>query len=561
MPALAAIPHSAKEIRTSPMRWLVLAVMSLGIFLILVDNTIVNTALPAISRDLGASTSTLQWVIDSYTLVLAGLLLLGGSIGDRFGRRHWMAAGMSIFGVAAVGAAFSTSAESLIAFRALQGVGAALVMPATLSILTDVFAREERAKAIGIWTGVGGLAIGVGPAIGGYLVDEFSWSAVFLMHVPVVLLALVGLYLIVPSSRDERERKLDVPGGLLATGGLLALGYAIIQGAEAGWTSAEIVGSFIAAGALLAAFVLVELRSSAPMLPLQFFRQKDFTGGVLIIGLIFFALFVTFFFLTQYFQLVQGRSAFEAGLLIVIPAAGMMVGAPIAGLLVKRVGPRTLLLGAIASMVAGLALFLRLEVDTGTLQIAASLFTFGVGAGMAMAPLTDTVMAAVPVNDAGVGSAANDVSRELGAALGIAIVGSVVNTIYRNNVDDSLGGAVPESAVESAKEGIGIAALGTEGLPADVAAQVVSSANVAFVDAITFGFAVSIGVLAVAALAAMTLLPSKMRETQVEIDDFASPDADAPSPVAPTTQSVPVPVTVESSALAVESPNRQSLFH
>ena len=559
MPALAAIPHSAEEIRTSPTRWLVLAVMSLGIFLILVDNTIVNTALPAISRDLSASTSTLQWVIDSYTLVLAGLLLLGGTIGDRFGRRQWMAIGMSIFGLAAVGAAFSTNAESLIAFRALQGVGAALVMPATLSILTDVFSRKERALAIGIWTGVGGLGIGMGPAIGGYLVDEFGWAAVFLMHVPIVLLALAGLFFLVPDSKDERERKLDVPGGLLATGGLVALGYGIIQGTEAGWTSGEIIGSFVVAVALLTAFIMVELRTAEPMLPLQLFRQKDFTGGVIIIGLIFFALFVTFFFLTQYFQLVQGRSAFEAGLLIVIPAAGMMVGAPIAGLLVKRIGPRILLLGALTSMAAGLLLFLRLEVDTSTLQIAISLFTFGIGVGSAMAPLTDTVMAAVPVNDAGVGSAANDVSRELGAALGIAIVGSLVNGIYRNNIDESLGGVVPASAVESAKEGIGIAVLGSEGLPVDVAAQVVSAANVAFVDAITFGFAVSIGVLVVAAIAALTLLPNKMRETQVEVDDFGAEDHPRIGTSAP--QATPVPVSVDSSAVTVAPPVRQGWFH
>lgn len=520
-----------EDLRNSPKRWLVLAVMSLGIFLILVDNTIVNTALPAISRDLGASTSTLQWVVDSYTLVLAGLLLLGGTIGDRFGRRPWMAIGMSIFGVAAVGAAFSTNAETLITFRALQGVGAALVMPATLSILTDVFPRQERAKAIGIWTGVGGLGIGTGPAIGGYLVDEFGWSAVFLMHIPIVALALAGLLFLVPESRDSRKRRLDVPGGLLATGGLLALGYGIIQGAEAGWTSGEIVGSFVGAVALLTAFMIVELRSAEPMLPLQFFRQKDFTGGVLVIGMIFFAMFVTFFFLTQYFQLVQGRSAFEAGLLIVIPAAGMMTGAPIAGLLVKRIGPRLLLLGALTSMITGLLLFLRLEVDTSTLQIAISLFTFGLGVGTALAPLTDTVMAAVPVNDAGVGSAANDVSRELGAALGIAIVGSFVNSIYRSNVEEALSGSVPASAIEAAKEGIGGATFGSEGLPADVAAQVISSANVAFVDAITAGFIVSIGVLAVAAVITLTLLPSKMRETQAELEELTPEVAPSPQPM------------------------------
>jgi MFS family permease len=472
--------------------------MSLGIFLILVDNTIVNTALPAISRDLGASTSILQWVVDSYTLVLAGLLLLGGTIGDRFGRRQWMAIGMSVFGVAAVGAAFSTNAD--------------------------------------------------------------SWSAVFLMHVPIVALALAGLFFVVPNSRDSRKRSLDVPGGLLATGGLLALGYGIIQGAEAGWTSPQIVGAFVAAVALLAAFGLVETRTKEPMLPLQFFRQKDFTGGVIIIGLIFFAMLVTFFFLTQYLQLVQGRSAFEAGSMIVIMAVGMMIGAPIAGALVKRVGPRILITGSVLPMIVGLLLLLNLEANSSTLQIAASLVVFGVGAGLGLAPLTDTVMAAVPVNDAGVGSAVNDVSRELGAAFGIAIVGSLVNSIYRGNVEEALSGSVPPSAIEAAKEGIGVAAISSESLPPDVAAQVMSAANLAFVDAITSGFIFSIAIFVLAAIVAVTLLPNKMRETQAELDD-GSDSADRPRITLPAPQAVPVPVTVESSPVALNAPNRQSLFH
>ena len=555
MSTTTAGPSAAENLRTSPRRWLVLAVMSLGIFLMFVDTTIVNTALPAISRDLGASTSTLQWVIDSYILVLAGLLLLGGTIGDRFGRRPWMVIGMSIFGIAAVGAAFSTSAESLIGFRALQGVGAALVMPATLSILTDVFGRQERALAIGIWTGVGGLGIGMGPAIGGFLVDEFGWSAVFFMHVPIVALALAGLLFIVPESRDNRERRLDIPGGLLATGGLLALGYGIIQGAEAGWSSPQIVGAFVAAVALISAFGIVEARTKEPMLPLQFFRQKDFTGGVIIIGLIFFSMFVTFFFLTQYLQIVQGRSAFEAGSLIVVVAVGMMAGAPLAGTFVKRVGPRVLLVGSLAAMISGLVLLLQLDIDSSTTRIAISLATFGIGAGLGLAPLTDTVMAAVPVSDAGIGSAVNDVSRELGSSLGVASVGSLANSIYRGNVEEALNGSVPPSAIEAAKEGIGVAAISSESLPADVAAQVINSANLAFVDAITAGFIVSIGVLALAAVVALTLLPNKMRETQAELEETdelvttVQPEVPALSQPAPVTvevrQILPTPEAVE----------------
>ena len=228
----------------NPRRWWVLAVMSLSIFMIFVDNTVVNTAIPSIARDLQASTSVLQWVVDSYTLVLAGLVLAGGTIGDRFGRRRWMMIGMVTFGLASAGAALSDSANTLIVFRALQGVGAALVMPATLSILTDVFPREERAKAIGIWTAAGGLGVGFGPAVGGYLVDSLNWAAVFWLHLPVVAITLAGLMIVVPESRDSRARRLDIPGTLLATGGLLAVVYGIIQGSEAGWTAPQILAAF-----------------------------------------------------------------------------------------------------------------------------------------------------------------------------------------------------------------------------------------------------------------------------------------------------------------------------
>ena len=297
------------------MRWWVLAVMSLSIFMVFVDGTVVNTALPAISRGLGASTSELQWVADGYILLLAGLLLVGGTIGDRFGRRRFLTLGMVIFGAASVGAALLTNVESLIFFRGAQGVGAALVMPATLSILTAVFPRQERAKAIAIWTAMGGLGAAFGPALGGYLVDEINWNAVFWLHLPTVGLALLGM-LIVPESKASRRVPLDISGGILVTGGLLSLVFGIIQGNELGWSSFEVIGAFVLAAVLLGAFISVELRSSAPMLPLHFFKQRDFAGAVFIIGIAFFAMFGVFFLLTQFFQIVQGRSAFEAGSLM-----------------------------------------------------------------------------------------------------------------------------------------------------------------------------------------------------------------------------------------------------
>jgi EmrB/QacA subfamily drug resistance transporter len=501
-------------------RWWVLGVMSLSILMVFLDNTVVNTALPAISRELEASTSTLQWVVDSYALILAGLLLLGGSIGDRFGRRRWLFVGMVIFGLAAVGAALSTTAEVLIGFRVLQGVGAALVMPATLSIITDVFPREERTMAIGVWTGVGGLGIGLGPAFGGYLVDEVGWAAVFWMHIPFVLAALAGLALLVPESRDQRSRSLDVPGGILATVGLFALVYAIIRGSEAGWTSTEILGSFGVAVAALAAFAVVELRSAEPMLPLRFFRRLDFTGSVIVIGLMMFAMFVSFFFLTQYFQLVQGRSALQAGLLILPTSGAMMVGAPVSGMLIGRIGPRALIALSMLLMAFGIGLLTQVQVDTSTLYVITALATFGLAGGLGMAPLTDTVMAAVDVEDAGIGSAVNDVTRELGGALGIALIGSLVNGWYRSDIESALAGQVSPQVLELARDGVGVATLAASQLPAELAATVTATANLAFVDAMTNGFVVSAAILVATLGVVLTMIPTRMRQDQATAEEI-----------------------------------------
>ncbi|MFQ5555212.1 MAG: MFS transporter [Acidimicrobiia bacterium] len=496
-------------------KWWILAVVSLSTLMVFIDNTVVNTALPAISTDLEGSISELQWVIDGYTLVLAGLLMLGGSFGDRFGRRRFMSIGLVVFAAGAIGAALSGTINQLIVMRGVQGLGAALVLPATLSIITATFDRGERSRAIGIWSGVGALGIGIGPALGGYLVDELGWSSVFWMHLPIIALALVGMA-IVPESRDARRRKIDVPGSILGSAGLGALVFGLIRAGEIGWTSGATLGSFALAIALLGAFVIVELRTDEPMLPLGFFRQRDFTGSVIVIGLIMFGMLVSFFFLTQFFQLVQGRSAFEAGLLIIPTAAAMMVAAPISGTLVRKVGPRVLVLGSAIAMTTGLLLLTQVSVSSSTLSIEMALVLFGLGGGLGLAPLTDTVMAAVPVNDAGIGSAVNDVSRELGAALGIATIGSVVNSLYQSNLATAVDGVLPVEIVETAGESIGVAGIVARSLPADAGAALVTSANQAFVDAMTTGFYASAAFLAFAAVIALTLIPRRMRTEQID---------------------------------------------
>jgi EmrB/QacA subfamily drug resistance transporter len=501
-----------------PRRWWVLAVMSVGTLMVFLDDTLVNTAIPRMAVDLDASTSALQWVIDAYVLVLAGLLLLCGSIGDRYGRKRMMTIGLVVFGLAAAGAALANSTGMLIAMRALQGLGAALVLPATLSIIVSVFPRQERAKAIVVWTAVGGLGIALGPVAGGSLIESADWSAGFWLFIPLVIAALVGMT-VVPESRDPRRVGLDVPGAVLGTAGLTTLVYGIIRGGEVGWDRGVVLGSFAAAAVLLVAFAVVEARASAPMLPLQLLRERDLTGAVVLIGVVLFAMFVTFFFLTQYFQIVQGRSALEAGLLLVAPAVGMIVGSGMAGKHVHSAGPRALSVAMVVVVVVPLLILTTiLETTTSAWLIFVILGFFGLGAGLGMPAMTDTVMAAVPERDAGVGSALNDVSRQLGGALGVAVIGSIVNDAYRSNLADHAGDLDP-AALDAAGEGIGIASRVADTLPPDAAAEITRSANDAFVDAMTRGFTLSMGVLLAGLVVAVTMIPRRMRAAQAEASD------------------------------------------
>ena len=494
-------------------RWLVLGVMSVGTLLAFLDDTVVNTALPRISLALHASTSGLQWVVDGYVLVLAGLLLLCGSIGDRYGRKRAMSFGLVAFGVAAIGASQAHSIGQLIGMRAFQGLGAAFILPSTLSIITNVFPREERARAIAVWTAIGGLGIGLGPVLGGYLVDAASWHAVFWLFVPLVAVALGGM-LLVPESRDERGVGLDVPGAVLGTAGLSALVYGIIRGGEAGWGNHWGLASFGAAAVLLALFAVVEARATAPMLPLRFFRQRDFSGAVLLIGMVLFAMFVTFFFLTQLFQLVQHRSALAAGLLIVPTSVAVTISAGVAGKLIHTVGPRVLAVAMTVGMLIGLGILTQTTESTSTFQIVAALVVFGFGAGLALPALTDTVMAAVPERDAGVGSAVNDVSRQLGGALGVAVIGSFVSNAYRTNLHRALQGRVPAGVVHAASNSIGVANQTARSLPRNVAATLTHAADHAFVSAITRGFRVSTVIVLFAFVVAVTMVPRRMRTAQ-----------------------------------------------
>jgi EmrB/QacA subfamily drug resistance transporter len=443
------------------------------------------------------------------------MLMLAGSIGDRYGRKRWMTVGLLIFALGSVVGGLATSVENLILARAIQGLGAAFVLPATLSIVTNTFDRDERAKAIAIWTAVGGMGIGFGPAIGGYLIDRWDWSAAFWIHIPVIAVALIG-QTVVKESRDPRHVGLDVPGAVTATLGISAFVFAIIQGNEAGWTSPLIISSFTAAAILLAAFIRIEQTAKYPMLPLKFFRNRDFTGSVLVIGLMFFAGPATFFFLTQFFQLVQGRDPFEAGLLILPNAAAIVVASALAPTVTNRFGPKRTVMFSVGTMALAAALFAGIESDWSSLHEISLIMLFGFGFGLGMPALTDSIMAAVPVEDAGIGSAVNDVSRELGSALGIAVLGSFISAIYSSNVDEVLTGQVDGEVVEMAEEGLGVLAGQSATLTPEVAQTAFDGASGAFVDAMNSGFWLSAAVLASGVVIAAVLLPNKARVDQVE---------------------------------------------
>ncbi len=510
-------PERAETEARDPRRWLVLAVMSLGTLIVFLDLTVVNTALPAISLDLGASTSDLQWIVDAYVLTLAGLLMFAGSVGDRFGRRRWMTFGLIVFGLGSVIGGLAGDVTMLIIGRATQGLGAAFVLPATLSIVTNTFHRDERGKAIAIWTAVGGIGIGLGPAVGGYLVDRWDWNAAFWIHIPIIGLALIG-QVVVKESRDPRNIGIDVPGAITATLGISALVFGIIQGNEEGWTSPLIIGSFAVAATMLALFVYVETKTPDPMLPLRFFKNRDFTGSVVILGMMFFAGPATFFFLTQFFQIVQGKDPLEAGLLILPNAGAIILASAIAPKVAKTIGPRRTVMIAMSVMTAAVVVLTTVSADWGAGIEISTIMLFGFGFGLGMPSLTDNVMASVPIEDAGVGSAVNDVARELGSALGVAILGTFISSIYRSNVEEQLAGQVPAEVIESAKEGIGVVAATVPSLPTDIGTATFDGASTAFIDAMNAGFWFSAAILASGVGLAAWLLPNTARTDQVVRD-------------------------------------------
>jgi EmrB/QacA subfamily drug resistance transporter len=490
-------------------RWWTLSVLCLSLVIVVVGNTVLNVALPTLVRQLHATSSQLQWIVDAYALVFAGLLLTAGALGDRFGRKGALTIGLVIFGTSsALCGLVATSATQLIALRAVMGIGAALIMPATLSILTTVFPPQERARAIAIWAGLAGAGAAIGPIASGFLLQHFWWGSVFLVNLPVVVLALVGGRILVPTSKDPRQPPLDPVGALLSIAGLTALLYGIIEGPNHGWASATTI-TFLGAGiAILAVFAGWELRSSHPMLDLRFFRNPQFTSACATIAMVFFAMFGTFFLLTQYLQMVLGYTALQAGTRTLPMALTMMISAPMSARLVERFGSRKVVSSGLLIVASGLVLLSQSGADTPYWHLALSLVVMAAGMGLSMAPSTTGIMASLPLGKAGVGSAVNDTTRELGGALGVAVLGSLLASHYRSALPDSLAG-VPGPALAVARNSLGAALEVAARLGGPGGAALAAAAKSSFVAAFSSSLVVAAGVVSGAAVLVRRFYPDR----------------------------------------------------
>jgi EmrB/QacA subfamily drug resistance transporter len=521
----STFPHDEHEIPADVLanRWRILGVLCTSLMIVIIGNTALNVAIPRLAVDLTAGTTDLQWMVDAYALVFAGMLFTAGTLGDRFGRKGALQAGLVVFLIGTVMAATGDSSESVIIARAVMGFGAAFVMPSTLSILTNVFPAAERPKAIAVWAGIAGGGAAIGPVASGFLLEHFYWGAVFLVNVPIILGALAIGHFVVPTSRDPEQPPLDIPGALLSIAGLVALVYGIIEGPHNGWTSSTTLGIFAIAAVTLALFAWRELTAKHPMLDLRLFKDRRFSvasGGM---TLIFFAMFGTFFLVAQYFQLVLGYTPLESGLFQLPMAFVMMALSPLVPKLVDRFGVHRLVPAGLITVAVGLFTFSFMGVDTVIWWMYVPVLCLAAGMALTMTPLTTLIMSAVPLRQAGVGSAMNDTTRELGGALGVAVLGSLVTSTYTGAIADSVSG-LPESAQAAAESGLtGALAVASQLGPSGVA--VADAAKQAFVDGMSFAALVGAAVVTVASLLTWRLLPRSTpaptgaADDQVELDD------------------------------------------
>jgi EmrB/QacA subfamily drug resistance transporter len=517
-----AAPEAAPEAAELPdgyeRRWWVLGTMIVCLLMVIMGNTILNVALPTLQRELDATQGELQWAIDSYILVFAGLLFSWGVIGDRIGRRKVLLAGLTIFAVGSVLAAFSGSALDLIAWRALMGVGGAAVQPATLAVITNVFPAGERGRAIGLWAGASGLAVAGGPLAGGLVLEHFWWGAVFLLGVPVAAVGVLGILLVVPESKDPAPGRLDVPGVLLSIAALAGLVYGIIRGGSEGWGRVQTWGPLAGGALLLALFIWWQRRTTHPALDVSLFRNPAFSAAAGALALNFFALQGATFYLVYYLQGVRGYSPLQSGASLVPVALGIALTAPRTSRLAERFGAKAVCAAGFSLIALSFAGIQLLDAEAPVWLVLADLALQGIGMGSVMAPATESIMSVVPREKAGAGAAVNNAVRQVGGALGVAILGSVLAGAYASRLGDDVD-ALPAAAREQASESIVATLAAVErtraagGDAAASAAAVVDPAREAFVGAMHLTAIGTAGCAVVAAVIVLLWLPGRRRSS------------------------------------------------
>lgn len=492
-------------------RPVVLAVLCISLLLVSLDNMILNVALPDIVRDMHTSSSQLQWFVDAYIVVFAGTLLVAGSVGDRWGRKRVFLFGLAVFGVGSAASAFSGTPDRLIAARALMGVGGAAIMPSTLSILTSVFSgNEDRSRAIGIWSGTSGLGVALGPLVGGLLLSHFWWGSVFLVNVPIALVGLAATAWFVPDSKNSYAKSPDPVGVVLSTAGMGLLLWGIIEAPNRGWESPASIGVLAAAALVLTLFVSWERRCTHPMLELGFFRSRRFSVAMGAMGSVIFALMGSLFLLTQYFQFSLGYSALQTGFRIAPVAAVLLVAAPLSTVLVRIVGTKPVVFAGMALVATGMALLSRLRITSTYTDALPALFLVGIGAGLAFAPSTDSVMGSLPLEQSGIGAATNGTAIQIGGALGVGVLGSILNTRYQARVTPLLAHqAIPASIAHYITGSLGGALSVAERLPGSFGAGLASLARTAFLGGMGLALEAGAVVVAVAATIVLLTLPNR----------------------------------------------------
>ncbi len=507
-PTRPTMSSESKESRKHRLRWWTLGVLCLSVLVVVIDSSILNVALPTLQRELGASAAGLQWIVTSYILILGGLLLTTGSLGDCFGRAMMLRAGLVVFALASLLAAYVNSTGQLIAARAVMGLGAAMIMPSTLSIAVDIFKGEERTKAIAFWAALNAVGIVLGPIFGGLILEHLHWGWIFLVNPPIAAAAILAGFFLITESRDPETKPLDIPGAFLSIVAVSSLVYAIIQGPDEGWTSRYVLICFAVAVVTGAAFIFREMRARHPMLDLSFFKQRRFTAGAAALSLQSLALAGIMFGFTLYLQFVQGYSPLQAGIRFLPLAVGLMIGARSSEKLVHRFGTTRVIAGGLLLMAATLPLMLLWEADSPYWLVGIVFAAIGFGVGNVAAPSVDAIMGAVPEAKSGVASATNSVIRMVGGALGIAVIGSIMNSLYASKVASAVASLPPEYA-EAAKNNVGAAVKIAESLPGESGQALFNAAGNAFAEAMGEVGIISAVVIAITAVLVLIFMPSR----------------------------------------------------